>query len=396
MLTNRTTPIRRADRLDRLPPYVFVTISQNVQRLTAAGHDIVRFDIGNPDMPPPQHVIDTLSKVASQPDQHGYAGYRGIAAFRQAVAGHYQRRFGVTLDPETEVLPLIGSKEGIVNLMLAYVDGDTVVLVPEIGYPAYEMGARLAGGTVRYVPMPPDNGYLLDVTQINPEDIQQAQMLWVNYPNNPTGAIANLAFYEQLVAFCGENGILLASDNPYAEVLYDDTTGLSALQADPDKTCTVEFMSFSKSYNMAGWRLGAAVGNADVLKNLLHVKSNMDSGHFKAIYHAGIAALEQTDPAWIAERNAIYQQRRDLIMNALPDVGLKAEKPAGAMYVWAQVMDGNAEQYVMDALKVAHVSLAPGIAYGPGGAGYIRLSVGVPNERLQAGFDRLKTWYMKR
>ncbi len=395
MLTDRTTPIRRSHRLDRLPPYVFVTISQNVQRLTAAGHDIIRFDIGNPDMPPPPHVIETLAQTASNPGQHGYAGYRGIPAFRQAVAAYYQQRFDVTLDPESEVLPLIGSKEGIVNLMLAHVDENAVVLVPEIGYPAYEMGAKLAGGTVAFVPMPRENGYLLDVEQIAPEDAQKAQILWVNYPNNPTGANATQSFYKQVVAFCREHSILLTSDNPYVEVMYDGASGISALQADPDKACTVEFMSFSKSYNMAGWRLGAVVGNAAALKNLLHVKSNMDSGHFKAIYHAGISALEQTPAEWIAQRNAIYQRRRDLIMNTLTDTGLEAEAPQGAMYIWARVIDGSAEDYVLSALNDAHVSIAPGAAYGPGGDGYLRLSVGVPDERLQEGLQRLKTWYTK-
>ena len=381
-----------ASRLNQLPPYVFVTIARRVKELTDSGKDVIRLDIGNPDMPPPPHVVDTLAQAAANPTNHGYAGYRGTAAFRQAVAEHYQRRFGVTLDSETEVLPLLGSKEGIVNLMMAFVDQGTAVIVPEIGYPAYEMGARLAGGETISAPMLADENYTIAFDQLAPIDTQRARLMWINYPNNPTGGVADQAFYQRAVDFCRENDILLASDNPYVEISYDGSQAGSVLQANGAREVAVEFMSFSKSYNMAGWRLGAAVGNADALKHLLHVKSNMDSGHFKAIYDAGIAALEQTPQSWLDKKNAIYQRRRDLIMETLPQIGLAAKKPRGAMYVWAKLQHGDAAGYIQAALNEAHISIAPGEAYGPGGKGYVRLSVSVPDARLQEALERLKIW----
>jgi LL-diaminopimelate aminotransferase len=349
--------------------------------------------MGSPDMPPPPNVIEQLSQSAAQPNKHGYSGYRGIGSFRQAVAGYYARRHGVVLDPETEVLPLLGSKEGVVNLALAYVDSGDVVLVPEIGYPAYEMGARLAGGEVVYAPMPRDDGYLIDFDQIAAPDAERASLLWVNYPNNPTGALANTGFYNRAVDFCRKYDILLTSDNPYIEVTYDDRASSSVLQADGAKDYAVEFMSFSKTYNMAGWRLGAAVGSAEALKRLLHIKSNMDSGHFKPIYEAGITALNETPQNWIDERNQIYQQRRDYLLAALPEIGLQAICPGGAMYVWAEVLDGDGEAYSQAARQEAHVSIAPGTAYGPAGKNFVRFSVSVPDERLDDAIDRLKRWY---
>ncbi len=386
---------RYATRLDRLPPYVFVTISENVQKLTAAGHNVLRLDIGSPDMPPPPHVVEALAKAAADPTRHGYSGYRGVPAFRQAVAAYYQRRFGITLDPEHEVLPLLGSKEGIVNLILAHADHNMGVMVPEINYPAYGMGTLLSGGEVIEVPMPVESNYLIDFENIAQEDAARSSVLWINYPNNPTGAVASTQFYQQAVDFCTAYDLLLASDNPYVEVAYDGYVAGSVLQAEDAKNCAVEFISFSKSYNMAGWRLGAAVGNREALARLLNIKSNMDSGHFKAIYDAGIAALEDTPQSWIDERNAIYQQRRDKLLAALPDVGLQAQSPKGAMYIWAKVTERDPQQYVEDALQQAHVSIAPGAAYGSAGAGYVRLSVGVADERLDEAIDRLKRWYAR-
>ncbi|MBZ0306420.1 MAG: aminotransferase class I/II-fold pyridoxal phosphate-dependent enzyme [Anaerolineae bacterium] len=382
-----------ASRLHRLPPYAFAVIGQRIREMQVRGLDIIRLDIGSPDMPPPQHVIDALAESANDPDQHGYSGYQGIPEFREAVARYYQRRFGVTLNPDTEILPLIGSKEGIVNMCLGYLDTGDVALVPDIGYPAYSMGSRLAGADVHWLPLRAENGYLTDVGAIPDLIANRAKILWVNYPNNPTGAGADVDFYSDVVSFCRQHDILLLSDNPYVEVTFDGYQACSTLLADDAKSCTVEFMSFSKSYNMGGWRLGAAVGNAPALRTLLQIKSNVDSGHFKAIYQAGIAALDHTPQSWIDERNAIYQRRRDRILEVLPQIGLIAQRPKGSLYVWAAVEQGTSQGYVEQALTGALVALTPGEVYGQGGVNYVRLSVGMADDRLDEALQRLVEWY---
>lgn len=383
----------KSERLETLPPYVFAVIGQQLRQMQQQGIDVIRIDIGSPDMPPADFVMDALDESARHPAHHGYTGYTGIPTFRQAVARHYKKRFDVDLNPDTEVLPLIGSKEGIVNLSLAYLAKGDVALVPAIGYPSYEMGARLAQADFATIPMPPENGFLLDLEAIPDEIADKAKLLWVNYPNNPTGVVADLEFYNKLVAFCAKHDILLASDNPYVDITFDGYSAPSALQADNAKDTAIEFMSFSKTYNMAGWRIGAAVGNADALKNLLTVKSNMDSGHFKAVYDAGIIALDQTKQAWLDERNAVYQRRRDKIMTALPKIGLVAEAPKATLYVWAKVLEMDAIEYADRARNEAHVSIAPGAAYGPGGEGYVRISLSVPDDKLDEAIDRLTKWY---
>jgi LL-diaminopimelate aminotransferase len=386
-----------AARLYSLPPYPFAVLNQRVRELNAQGYDVINFDIGNPDMPPTDEVIQALYTSACHPDHHGYSGYKGTPGFRAAIAGYYAQRFGVEVDPEREVLPLLGSKEGIVNLSLAYLDRGDLALVPDIGYPSYSMGAYLAGGMVDWLPLSePD--YLPDVTRIPGDVLRRAKLLWINYPNNPTGATADGDFYQRIVDFCRENDLLLASDNPYVDVTFDGYTAGSVLQAEGAREASVEFISFSKSYNMAGWRLGAAVGCAEAIQTLLQVKSNMDSGHFQAIYDAGIVAVHQTSQAWIAQRNAVYQRRRDHILAELPSIGLRAQTPKGSLYVWARVedetMDGG--QYAEQALLNAYVSIAPGQIYGSGGTRYVRMSLSINDERLEEALERLKLWYASR
>ena len=385
-----------AKRLNNLPPYVFATIGQKIREMTRADIDVLRLDIGSPDLPPAEEVIEALSRSAADEHKHGYSGYTGIAAFREAVAHYYQQRFNVTLNPDTEVLPLLGSKEGLVNLSLAYLDYGDVALVPDISYPSYSMGARLAGADIAWMPLKATNKYLPVVDNIPDDTATRAKILWLNYPNNPTGASAALDDYQRYVAYCQQHDILLASDNPYVEITYDGHRAGSVLQVPDALSCAVEFFSFSKTYNMAGWRLGAAVGNATIIKNLLHVKSNIDSGHFIPIYDAGIAALEQVSQDWIDARNAIYARRRDLILAALPDIGLRAHRPEGAIYIWAEVLDGDGLTYSREALDQAHVSLAPGGAYGPGGDRYVRISLCAPDEKIEAALDRLRDWYFAR
>jgi len=382
-----------AARLQRVALNPFAALNQRLQTIVAAGQDIIRLDIGSPDLPPPESVIEALSRSAADPTHHGYQNYRGDAAFRQAVAVYYQRRFGVTLDPETEVLPLLGSKEGLVNLTLTYVDHGDAVLIPSIAYPSYAAGARLAGGDLLTLPTPVENGYLPDFdTPI--AGIERAKLLWLNYPNNPTGTVASLEIYERALAFCQTHNLLLCSDNPYADVTFDGYVAPSALQVPGVKEQGVEFMSLSKVYNMAGWRLGACVGNPEVLKRLLVVKSTADSAHFKPIYDAGTEALLHTSDDWITARNARYASRRDRLLAALPELGLAAESPRGAMYLWAKIMDGQPDHaYTESALEHTCVSITPGSTYGATGSHYVRFSLGIGEARLEEAIDRLRAWH---
>lgn len=384
-----------ADRLGQLPPYPLALLSQRVRELTSQGIDVINMDVGSPDLPPPPAVIEALSASARRSNAHGYSGYRGIPAFRRAVADHYLRRFGLVVNPETQVLPLLGSKEGIINLSLAYVDKGDKVIVPDIGYPSYSMGAYLAGADVNFVPLRAENGYLINFAGIGPDLLDRAKLLWMNCPNNPTGAVASLADYQQAVDFCAAHNLLLASDNPYVEITYGGPPAPSVLQASGAFETAVEFISFSKTYNMAGWRLGAAVGAQQVIDALLQVKSNVDSGHFIPIYEAGIEALDHVPQSWIDERNAVYERRRDRLMEVLPSVGLDPFPAQGALYIWAQVRDEHmtGADYANDALVAAHVSMAPGIIYGPGGDRHVRISMCLSDARLEEALLRLQAWH---
>lgn len=384
---------KSSERLNRLPTYFFAIIGQRIQEMQKQGIDIISLDIGSPDLPPPQNVVDTLAEWANKPNTHGYTGYRGTPSFRQAVATYYARRFGVNLDPEKEILPLIGSKEGIVNLSLAYLDPGDLALVPDVGYPSYSMGARLAGADVHWLPVNEDNEFKPSLHKVPEAVANEAKILWINYPNNPTGATAELEDYAKMVDFCRRHDILLASDNPYVDVTFDGYRAHSVLEVADARDCTIEFMSMSKTYNMGGWRLGAAVGNIEAIRLLLQVKSNVDSGHFRPMYEAGVTALEETPDSWISSRNAVYQQRRDRILEILPRIGLTAAKSKGSLYLWAKVHEGTGAEYVEQALTHAHVAFAPGSAYGPGGDSYVRISLGIPDTRLEVALERLVNWY---
>ncbi len=388
-----TLPI--APRLRNLPNYPFAVLGQRIQQMRAEGRSIIRLDMGSPDMPPSSAVIEALAESASRPNTHGYSGYTGTPEFRKAIANYYQRRFDVTVDPNTEVLPLIGSKEGIVNMMMASVGSGDLVLVPSLAYPAYAMGAQLAEADVVEMPLRPENGYLPVLEDISPEDREHARMLWLNYPNNPTGAFCSREFYAEAVEFCRKHNIMLCSDNPYLEVVFDGRPHApSALEAPNAKDVTIEFVSLSKSHNMAGWRLGAAVGNKEAIASLLVVKSNMDSGHFKAIYDAGVVALETTPQEWIDARNARYAARRDRIIEVAPQIGLEIdEPPEGSLYVWARVQDGDDLSYTDNALNATGVSITAGSIYGEDGHGYVRISLGIGEEELEDALQRLIKWW---
>jgi len=375
--------------MEQVPPYVFAHVAKLIAEKQAQGIDVINLGIGSPDLPTPPHIVKVLQETAEDPKNHRYPSYTGLPQLRQAIADWYRRRFDVELDPDREIVPLIGSKEGIAHLALAVVGPGDVALIPDPGYPTYQMGTILADAEPYPVPLLAENDFLPDLEAIPEEVLQRARILWLNYPNNPTGAIASLEFFEEVVAFARRHNLIVAHDNPYSDVTYDGYVAPSLLQIPGAKEVAVELHSLSKTYNMAGWRVGMAVGNAEVIEGLIRVKSNVDTGIFNPIQYAAIAALE-TDPSWIAERNAIYQRRRDILVNGLRAAGLHAFEPKAALYVWARVPEGwRSQEFSIHVLDEAGVWLTPGTAYGASGEGYVRLSMCAPEERLQEAMDRL-------
>jgi LL-diaminopimelate aminotransferase len=378
-----------AERVKNLPPYVFATVEKRIAAQQAKGVDVISLGIGSPDLKPPQFIIDELYRSASRADTHGYAGYYGTPALRKAMAGYYQKRFGVELDATNEVLPLIGSKEGLANMAFAFIDAGDVALVPDPGYPTYSMGALMAGGSYYALPLYEEQGYLPDLGSIPGDVLAKATVLWLDYPNNPTGAVAPKAFLEQAVAFARVHDILICYDNPYCDLTYDGYVASSILEIPGAKDVCIEFNSLSKTYNMAGWRIGMAVGNPEAVKALTTLKTNIDSGIFRPIQDAAVVALNG-DQSWLTERNMVYQRRRDIVMGWLPKIGLSAQPPKGALYVWAKVPAGvNCEKYAIETLEKTGVWLTPGTAFGAHGEGYLRLSLCVPDERLKEAGERL-------
>jgi LL-diaminopimelate aminotransferase len=385
-----------AQRLEVLPPYAFAVIGRKVAALRAAGKDVIGLHIGSPDLPPPDHVVEMMDRSAQNPANHGYAGFKGTPGLREAIAEYYAGRFGVSLDPSSEVLPLIGSKEGIAHMALAYIDPGDVALVPDPAYPAYAMGTAMAGGEAYAFPLNASNDFLPDLVSIPQDVLERTRVIWVNYPNNPTGAVASREALSELVAFARRHDVLLCADNPYADVTFDGYRASSILEVEGAKDVAVEFNSLSKTYNMAGWRVGMCVGSAEAAGALLAVKSNVDSGLFRVVCDAAETAIRHTPREWIDERNTVYQERRDLVMEALPSIGLSGTSPKAALYVWAKVADGDDEAYAAEALDEALVCVTPGSVYGKRGAGYVRFSLVTPKERMAVALESLREWYGRR
>lgn len=386
--------MKTSKRLASLPPYPFARWSAEVRAAQARGVDVIRLDIGNPDLPPPDRVVDALSRSARHQGNHGYPGFRGIPAFREAVAEYYGGRFGVPLDPDTQVLPLIGSKEGIVNIALACLDPDDLALVPDPGYAPYRMGAALAGAETYSVPLLADRDFLPDLDAIPADVACRAALLWLNYPNNPTGATAGLDFLSEAVAFARRHALLLCHDAPYCDVTYGEYRAPSVLEIEGALDVAVEFNSLSKTANMAGWRLGMAVGNAAAIAALGQVKSNIDSGVFRPLQEAGVEALS-VGPGWIARRNQIYEGRMDAVVDAVRYAGMAARRPHATLYAWARLPAGwaaegaTSETFGLALLEQAGVAVAPGSFFGSGGEGYVRISVTAPTERVLEAMVRL-------
>ncbi len=381
-----------AQRVQQLPTYVFAAIGRQIQALQAQGVDVIRLDIGSPDLAPPSAVIQELCRQAAREDMHGYPNFYGLPVFREAVAAYYQRRFNVTLDPETEVLALIGSKEGIYHVPTAFTDPGSVVLVPDPGYPAYRNPAALAGAEVYLMPLLRENHFLPDLDAIPAEMLARARVLWLNYPNNPTAAVADLAFLERAVAFARQHDLLLAYDNPYAEIAWDGLQPPSILQIPGAREVALEFNSLSKMSNMAGWRVGMAVGNTEAVAALARVKTNTDTGIFKPLQYAAVAALNLPEH-WLTERNAIYQRRRAIVTTTLDRMRIWYTPYGATLYVWAEVPPPfTTSALVTELLQETGISLSPGNAFGPHGEGYVRISLVQSEERLAEAMERWERW----
>ena len=384
--------MRLAKRVENLPPYLFVGITKKIAEKKAQGEDVVSLAIGDPDIPTPQHIINRLCETARDPANHRYPESEGLPELRQAIADWYQQRFGVVLDPKREVLPLIGAKEGIAHIALCFIDPGDIALVPDPGYPVYSVSTMFAGGESHFIPLTEENDFIPDLEAIPEEVAEQAKLLWINYPNNPTAAVAELDFFERVGAFARRHNLAVCHDGPYSEVSFDGYKPVSFLEAGGAREIGVEFHSLSKSYNMTGWRVGMVVGNETIVDALRRVKSNLDSGIPQAIQYAAIEALRGPQEC-IGEHNAVYQRRRDMVMEALARIGLVAKPPRASLYVWARVPDGHTSMgFATRLLDDTSVVVTPGIGYGRCGEGYIRISLTVPDEQLEKGLERISSW----
>jgi LL-diaminopimelate aminotransferase len=383
--------MKTSARLDRLPPYLFAELERKIAEKKAAGVDVISLGIGDPDMATPPVIVDALASAAADPGTHQYPSNRGRAEFRGAIATFYARRFGVTLDPESEIVPALGAKECVFNLNLAFLDPDSVALAADPGYPVYTGGPLIAGAESVLMPLVPELGFVPDLDAIPADALAQARLLYLNYPNNPTGAVAPEGFFERVVAFAREHGILVVHDASYTEITFDGYVAPSFLETPGAKEVGVEIFSLSKGYNLTGWRIAAIVGNADAVGAYCKLKTNIDSGMFEAVQLAGVAALENGD-AIGREMSAVYQRRRDLVVDALRAIGVDITPPKGTIYVWAPVPEGHTSaSYCELVLEESGVVVSPGGAYGPNGEGFFRISLTVPDERLAEAMERLRS-----
>ena len=377
-----------SSRLDRLPPYLFAELERKVSEKKAAGVDVISLGIGDPDTPTPEPVIDALAAAAHDPGTHQYPSNRGRPELREAFARFYKRRFGVTLDPDAEIVPALGAKECVFNLNLAFLDPDSVALAADPGYPVYTGGPLLAGAEAVLMPLLPERGFAPDLDAIGGDVARRARLLYLNYPNNPTGAVLPDGLFERAVEFAREHDVLVVHDASYTETTYDGYVAPSFLATPGAKEVGVEVFSLSKGWNMTGWRTAAIVGNADAVNAYWRLKTNIDSGIFEAVQLAAAAALDAGPPA---EMPAIYARRRDLVCDALREIGVEVTPPKGTIYVWAPVPEGHTSaSYCEMVLEESAVVISPGSAYGPNGEGFFRISLTIDDERLGEAVERLR------
>jgi LL-diaminopimelate aminotransferase len=383
--------MRHSERLERIPPYLFAQLERKIAEKRAAGIDVITLAIGDPDVPTFPPIVEAAQRALANPSTHTYPSNRGREEFREAVAGFYGRRFGVELEVDGEVMPAIGAKECIFNLNIAFLDPDDVALASDPGYPVYTGGPLLAGAAAVLMPLVPELGFIPDLDAIDAATRKRAKLLFVNYPNNPTGAVVPDGFFERLVEFGADNDILIVHDNAYSETTYDGYVAPSFLATDGAKEVGVEVFSLSKGYNMTGWRCAAIVGNRDAIASYWRLKTNVDSGLFEAVQLSAAAALSPQLDSYKAEMNEIYQRRRDLVCAALAQIGVKVTPPRGTIYIWAPVPEGfdSAAAYCEHVLEEAAVVISPGGAYGASGEGFFRISLTTPDDRLTEAVERL-------
>ena len=386
-----TFTIEKSGRLKALPPYLFKEIDRQKSEARKKGVDIIDLGVGDPDMPTPPHIIEALCKAAHDPANHRYPSYSGMVAFNEAVAVWYKKRFNVTLSPDTEVVTLIGSKEGIANIPLALINPGDIGLATSPGYPVYNTGIQFAGGQTWFMDLYKSNQFLPDLSAIPDAVAAKAKLMFINYPNNPTSAVATSEFFKDVVRFAEKHQIIVCHDAAYSEMAFDGYRPPSFLETDGAKDVGVEFHSLSKTYNMTGWRIGFAVGRAEVIQALGQVKSNIDSGVFQAVQYAGIAALEG-DQDCVAEMNREYTRRRDILLEGLRKAGLSVETPRATFYAWIEVPKGyTSATFASHLLTQAGIVATPGNGFGAPGEGYIRMALTVSVDRMKEAVARIQS-----
>jgi LL-diaminopimelate aminotransferase len=383
--------VKPSKRLDLIPPYLFAELERKIAAKRAAGIDVISLGIGDPDRPTPALIVEAMAEAITEPETHRYPSNRGRKDFREAVSDFYMRRFDVELDPETEIMPAIGAKECIFNLNLAFLDPGDAALSADPGYPVYTGGPLMAGADPVLMPLLPELHFTPDLKAISAADRARAKLMFFNYPNNPTGAVVRPGFFDEAVEFARDNDILAVHDNAYSETVYDGYRAPSFLATPGAKDVGVEVFSWSKGYNMTGWRCAAIVGNAEAIAHYWRLKTNIDSGLFEAVQLAGIAALSPDADGDKEEMNALYTRRRDLVVDALETIGVDVTPPKGTIYIWAPVPAGfeSAAAYCEHVLEEAAVVISPGGAYGPNGEGFFRISLTTPDDRLLEAVERL-------
>lgn len=390
MTTKKSVSWQPADRLKQLPPYLFAEVDRAKRELIRQGKDVIDLGVGDPDIPTPSFIIEALAQAARDPRNHRYSLDAGMPDFRESIARWFEKRYGVKLDPAKEILPLIGSKEGIAHLPLAVLNPGEVALIPDPGYPPYRSGTLFAGGVPHLMPLLESNEFLPDFSLIDSEALKKAKLMYLNYPNNPTSAVASKAFFQEAVDFAHRHGIIIASDAAYAEVGYDGYEAPSILQVEGGREAAIEFHSLSKTFNMTGWRVGFAVGNPELIALLAKVKSNVDSGIFQAIQAAAKKALDEGE----SERRKsleIYRRRRNLLVDGLNNLGWKMARPKATFYCFIPVPPGyTSAELSLKFLNELHIVVTPGNGFGPNGEGYFRISLTVAEERLAEALERIK------
>src|SRR5208283_1914229 len=382
--------VQLADRVKNMPPYLFASIDRMKQEAVSRGVDLIDLSIGDPDIPTPGHIIDAMKNALDNPEHHRYPSYEGMLLFREAVADWYRKRFSVDLDMKDEVISLIGSKEGIGHIPLAFINPGDVALVPSPGYPVYPVGTAFAGGEPYMMPLREENDFLPDLGVIPDSVCKRAKLMFLNYPNNPTAAIGGRDFFEMAISFAEKNNIIICHDAAYSEIYYDGKRPLSFLELDGAREVGIEFHSLSKTYNMTGWRIGFAVGKRDVIAGLGKIKAKLDSGVFQAIQEAGAVALKTSENilSWIRHT---YQERRDILFAGLTGLGFQLKRPEATFYIWTKVPSGfNSTAFAAHLLEKTGVLVTPGVGFGAPGEGYIRLALTQSVERIEEAIDRIK------